>query len=142
MRLVGCCLNQYSSLEAIRKTADSASAAVKPPSSPRWSVTEQEIDYHVIFKALELVDPIWYRCTRRGCLLLRFGNSSLPPSPFQLMVWWSGGTLTLKHFFATSRNRGAKLAGFLQINTPIVPVFDSYEVVSQGAGAMVLRVVQ
>lgn len=134
------CLNQYSSLEAIRKTVIQHLRRGKASVITSLVSDEQEIDYHVIFKALELADPICTDALEEAAYYygLAIANTILS---FQPDVVVCGGTLTPKHtFFATVQKTVAqKLAGFPQINTRIVPAFDSYEVVSQGAGAMVLE---
>ncbi|HCM64061.1 MAG TPA: hypothetical protein DIT05_16205 [Morganella sp. (in: Bacteria)] len=134
------CLNQYGSMEAIRNTVIQHLRRGKPSVITTLVSNEQDIDYHVIFKAIELADPLCTDALEEAAYYYGQAIANIILS-FQPDVVVCGGTLTPKHtFFATVQKTVAqKLAGFPQIDTRIVAAFDSYEIVSQGAGAMVLE---
>lgn len=81
------CLNQYSSLEAIRKTVIQHLRRGKPSVITSLVSDEQEIDYHVIFKALELADQSVPMHSKR-LLIITVWQSPIPSSPSSRM-WWS-----------------------------------------------------
>ncbi len=134
------CLNHYSSLSAIKNHIIQQLREGKPSAISSFVSCEEEIDYHIIFQALAINDPVSVSALEKAAYYygIAIANTILALQPDVVVC---GGTLTPKNnFFAmTKQSIENKLAAFPQIKTKIYPANDSYEIVAQGAGGMVLE---
>ncbi|EPQ7201716.1 ROK family protein [Providencia stuartii] len=134
------CLKQYSSLSAIKARIIQQIRLGKSSIINQLVITESEINYHTIFQALAMDDKLCLEVLEEAAYYygLAIANAILTLQPDVVVC---GGTLTPKnHFFAmTKKSIEAKMAAFPHIKTRIFPANDSYEVVAQGAGGMVLE---
>ncbi|HEM7509370.1 TPA: ROK family protein [Providencia rettgeri] len=134
------CLKQYSSLSAIKTRIIKQLRLGKPSVINELVNHESEINYHIIFKALTLNDALCLEALEEAAYYygIAIANAVLIT---QADVVVCGGTLTPKnHFFAvTKKSIEDKLSIFPHIKTRIYPANDSYEIVAQGAGGMVIQ---
>jgi len=134
------CLKQYSSLSAIKSRVIQQLRLGKSSVINELVNNEADINYHTIFQALTLNDPICLEALEEAAYYygIAIANAILTT---QADVVVCGGTLTPKnHFFEmTKRSVEGKLAAFPHIKTRIYAANDSYEIVAQGAGGMVME---
>ncbi|MEY0932145.1 ROK family protein [Providencia rettgeri] len=134
------CLKQYSSLSAIKARVIQQLRLGKSSIINELVNNESEISYHTIFQALTLDDALCLEALGEAAYYygIAIANAILTT---QADVVVCGGTLTPKnHFFEmTKKSIEEKLAIFPHIKTRIYPANDSYEIVAQGAGGMVME---
>lgn len=134
------CLKQYSSLSAIKMRITQQLRLGKASIINKLVKSEADINYHTIFQALALNDPLCLEALEEAAYYygIAIANTILTLQPDVVVC---GGTLTPKnHFFAiTKRSIEEKMSSFPHIKTRIFAANDSYEVVAQGAGGMVLE---
>ncbi|MBM7345351.1 ROK family protein [Pantoea coffeiphila] len=134
------CLKQYSSLAAIKNQVIQQLRLDKESVINTLVKDESEIDYHVIFQALAMDDPL---CQSVLAEAARYYGVAIANAVliFQPDVVVCGGTLTPKNnFFAlTKETIERKISAFPHIKTRIFSASDSYEIVAQGAGGAVLE---
>ncbi|GAB1437953.1 ROK family transcriptional regulator [Providencia sp.] len=134
------CLKQYSSLSAIKTRVIQQLRLGKSSIINELVSHESDINYHTIFQALTLNDPLCLEALEEAAYYygIAIANAVLVT---QADVVVCGGTLTPKnHFFAmTKKSIEEKLAVFPHIKARIYAANDSYEIVAQGAGGMVME---
>lgn len=134
------CLKQYSSLSAMKKQIINQLRLGKESVINTLVNNEEEIDYHIIFRALEMDDGL---CLKVMAEAARYYGVAMANAVliFQPDVVVCGGTLTPKNnFFAlTKQTIEQKISAFPHIKTRILAASDSYEIVAQGAGGAVLE---
>lgn len=134
------CLHQYSSLPAIKNHIIEQLENGEPSIINQWIKSYDDIDYHLIFKAIEDGDVVSLFALEQAAYYYSIAlfNYVLAFQPDTVIC---GGTLVPKgNFFNTiKKNIEKKLSHYPQLNTKIYPAYDSYELVSQGAGCMVLK---
>ncbi|MEQ4671137.1 ROK family protein [Providencia manganoxydans] len=134
------CLKQYSSLSAIKSRVIQQLRLGKPSLINQLTNNESEINYHTIFQALAQEDQLCLDVLAEAAHYygIAIANAILTLQPDVVVC---GGTLTPKnHFFAmTKKAIEEKMSAFPHIQTHIFAANDSYEVVAQGAGGMVLE---
>lgn len=134
------CLKQYSSLHAIKSRVIQHLRLGKPSVINQLVKSEDEINYHTIFQALAQNDEVCLKALEEAAYYygIAIANAVLIT---QADVVVCGGTLTPKnHFFEmTKKSIEQKLSIFPHIKPRIYPANDSYEIVAQGAGGMVME---
>lgn len=134
------CLKQYSSLQAIKSRVIQHLRLGKPSVINQLVTSEAEINYHTIFQALAQNDEACLEALEEAAYYygIAIANAVLIT---QADVVVCGGTLTPKnHFFdMTKKSIEQKLSIFPNIKPRIYPANDSYEIVAQGAGGMVME---
>lgn len=134
------CLKQYSSLSAIKSRVIQQLRLGKTSIINDLVQSESEINYHTIFQALTQNDSLCLEALEEAAYYygIAIANAILTT---QADVVVCGGTLTPKnHFFAvTKKSIENKLAAFPHIKTKVYAANDSYEIVAQGAGGMVME---
>lgn len=134
------CLYQYSSLPAIKSKIIQLLASGMPSIINDWTISADEIDYHVIFKALEMNDILCVNVLEEAAYYYSVAlfNFILAFQPDTVVC---GGTLVPKslYFNVIKENIENKVKLYPQLKTKIYPAADSYDIVSQGAGGMVLE---
>lgn len=134
------CLQQYSALPAIKSKIIQKIAQGQPSTITKWINSIEELDYHLIFKALEHNDQLTVAVLEEAAYHYSMGLFNLILA-FQPDTVICGGTLVPKSSFFTviQQNIAKKLANYPQLKTKIYPASASYDIVSQGAGGMVLE---
>ncbi|WP_392560832.1 ROK family protein [Orbus sturtevantii] len=134
------CLQQYSALPAIKekiikKISNGDSSIIN-----KWASLPTDIDYHTIFKAFEHNDSLALSVLEEAAYDYSIGLFNLILS-FQPDTVICGGTLVPKGSFfkIIKKHIEDKLKHYPQLCTKIYPASASYDIVSQGAGAMVLE---
>ncbi|MEQ4922913.1 ROK family protein [Proteus hauseri] len=134
------CLNTLCSLDAIKDNVIHQIRRGKDSVLTSLTDKNEEITYHAIFQAIEMRDPLCIDVLEEAAYFygLAIANSILMLQPDIVVC---GGTLIPKYnFFATVKKTiENKLTLFPEIKTQIYPASHAYEIVSQGAGAMVLE---
>lgn len=134
------CLKQYSSLSAIKSRVIHQLRLGKSSVINELVKSESEINYHTIFQALAVDDKLCLEALEEAAYYygIAIANTILTLQPDVVVC---GGTLTPKnHFFEmTKRSIEEKMSTFPNIKTQIFAANDSYEIVAQGAGGMVLE---
>jgi len=143
-RLCSCgakgCLQQYSALPAIKEKIILKITTGSDSIINQWIKHPKEINYHIIFKALEQNDSLAISVLEQAAHDYSIGLFNLI-LVFQPDTVICGGTLVPKGSFfkIIKKNVEEKLASYPQLNTRIYPASASYDIVSQGAGAMILE---
>ncbi|MDY3693915.1 MAG: ROK family protein [Proteus mirabilis] len=134
------CLNTLCSLDAIKNNVIHQIRRGKTSLLTSLVSVDDEINYHTIFQAIEMRDPLCIDALEEAAYYygLAIANTILMLQPDIVVC---GGTLIPKYtFFDTVKKTiETKLALFPNINTEVYPASHAYEIVSQGAGAMVLE---
>ena len=134
------CLKQYSSLFAIKSRIITQLRLGKSSVINQLVSSESEINYHTIFQALSQNDNLCLEALEEAAYYygIAIANAILTT---QADVVVCGGTLIPKNNFFTMTKKSveSKLAAFPHIKTRIYAANDSYEIVAQGAGGMVME---
>ncbi|OAT24989.1 ROK family protein [Proteus myxofaciens] len=134
------CLNTLCSLDSIKKRV--INRLELGENSLLLSLVEnsQEITYHAIFEAIEMKDSLCIEALEEAAYYygLAIASTILFVQP-EIVV--CGGTLIPKSTFfnIVKQTIDNKLSCFPNIKTQVYPASHAYEIVSQGAGAMVLE---
>lgn len=143
-RLCSCgsrgCLQQYCALPALKKQIIKKIKNGENSIINQWVSSIKEIDYHIIFKAFEQNDLLAISVLEQAAHDYSIGLFNLILT-FQPDTVICGGTLVPKSSFfkIIKKNIEEKLNNYPQLNTKIYPASASYDIVSQGAGAMILE---
>ncbi|OAB44836.1 hypothetical protein PGLA_04985 [Paenibacillus glacialis] len=134
------CLYTFSSLAAIKNKVIQFVKRGKPSILLEMVDSIEEIDYHLILKAIEKGDVLCTEVLEEAAYYygIALSNIILTYQPDTVVC---GGTLVPKGSFfeVTKQTVEQKLKMYPQLKTAIFPANDSYEIVSQGAGGMVLN---
>lgn len=134
------CLHTYSSLPAIKAKIQHDLKQGKASMLTDLVENPDEIDYFTIFQALEQDDPMSHEILKNAAYYygIALSNLILTTQPDTVVC---GGTLVPKGTFFEDVKRTVeeRLKAFPKIKTTIHPAKESYEIVAQGAGGMVLE---
>ncbi|EUJ18476.1 ROK family protein [Listeria grandensis FSL F6-0971] len=134
------CLHTYSSLSAIKAKIGHELKQGKPSILSELVTNPDDIDYFTIFQALEKGDPMCHDTLKNAAYYygIALSNLILMTQPDTVVC---GGTLVPKGTFFEDVKRitEERLKAFPKIKTTIYPAKESYEIVAQGAGGMVLE---
>jgi predicted NBD/HSP70 family sugar kinase len=134
------CLYTFSSLAAIKNKVIQFVKRGKPSILLEMVDSIEEIDYHLILKAIEKGDVLCTEVLEEAAYYYGIALSNIILT-YQPDIVVCGGTLVPKGSFfeVTKQTVEQKLKIYPQLKTAIFPANDSYEIVSQGAGGMVLN---
>lgn len=134
------CLHTYSSLPAIKAEIQQKLKRGEPSLLSELTDNPDTLDYFTIFQALEQGDPMCETILKNAAYYygIALSNLILTTQPDTVVC---GGTLVPKATFFEDVKRTVeeRLQAFPKINTTIYPAKESYEIVAQGAGGMVLE---
>lgn len=134
------CLYTYSSLAIIKRKIVQFIKQGKPSILLEMVDSVEEIDYHNILKAIEQGDKLCTEVIEDAAYYygMALANTILTFQPDTVVC---GGTLVPKgNFFEIVKQTALnKINIYPQLKTAILPANHSYEIVSKGAGGMVLE---
>ncbi|WP_185343754.1 ROK family transcriptional regulator [Listeria rocourtiae] len=134
------CLHTYSSLPAIKAKIQHDLKQGKPSILTEDMGNIDVIDYFTIFQSLEKDDSLCHEVLKNAAYYygIALSNLILTTQPDTVVC---GGTLVPKGTFFEDVKKTAeeRLLAFPKIKTTIHPAKESYEIVAQGAGGMVLE---
>ncbi|AQY52589.1 ROK family protein [Listeria weihenstephanensis FSL R9-0317] len=134
------CLHTYSSLPTIKAKIMQELKQGKPSVLHELTSDPENIDYFTIFQALEQDDPVCHDILKNAAYYygIALSNLILTTQPDTVVC---GGTLVPKGTFFEDVKKTVeeRLRAFPKIKTTIHPAKESYEIVAQGAGGMVLE---
>lgn len=134
------CLYTYSSLTAIKNKVIQLLKRGRPSILTETVGSFEEIDYYLILKAIEHGDVLCNEVLEEAAYYYGLAISNIILT-YQPDIVVCGGTFVpkSKFFDITKHTVEQKLKFYPQLTTLILPAHNSYEIVSQGAGGMVLK---
>lgn len=134
------CLHSYSSLPAIKNKIMQQIKRGKASLLTTMTDRVEDIDYYMIFQALEYGDEICVEALEDAAYYYGIALANLILT-FQPDVVVCGGTLVPKgsFFSVVKKTVEDKIKIYPQLKTTIYPAKDSYDIVSRGAGEAVLE---
>lgn len=134
------CLHSYSSLPAIKNKILQHIKRGKASILTTMTDRIEDIDYYMIFQALESGDAICTEALEEAAYYYGIALANLILT-FQPDVVVCGGTLVPKGSFfnVVKKTVEDKIKIYPQLKTTIYPAKDSYDIVSRGAGEAVLE---